>query len=134
MHPQELEAEVPIAASTRRAERVSGPSDSSKDTGISSMSPIAEQNTPMAELDVREGGLGAGGGGGGSGSVIVKREEEEHIVSPNSDAPPPESMMGRARGMMRESMISSPTVSEATWTPTTPMQRRNSKFSEELYD
>ncbi|TVY60741.1 Candidapepsin-8 [Lachnellula suecica] len=117
MHPQELEAEVPILPNNRQAERVNGPSDSSNDTGVSSMSPIAENGrTPMAELGVQERGLGEG-----------RDEDDDHIVSPNSDTMP--SMMERARGAP-DIRISSPSVSEATWSPNSPVERRGSRFQE----
>ena len=52
MHPQKLEAEVPMLAGTRGSERVKGPSDSSHDRGVAMLSPVSEnaQKTPMAEL------------------------------------------------------------------------------------
>jgi hypothetical protein len=122
MYPQELEAEVPLAQGQDASERVNGPSDSSRETGVSAMSPIIERPTPLAELGADERGLGEGtrrdrqDGGGG----------EEQIVSPNSDSARGDSMMQRGRPNI---VVDSP-VSEATWTPTTPVQRRNSRFSE----
>ena len=122
MHPQELEAEVPLAQGQDASERANGPSDSSRETGVSAMSPILERPTPLAELGADERGLGEGAGhdrqDGGGG--------EEHIVSPNSDSARGDSMMQRGRPNI---VVDSP-VSEATWTPTTPVQRRNSRFSE----
>lgn len=115
MHPQELEAEVPMAAGAMHSERVNGPSDSSKGTGVSSMSPIQERTTPFAELDAEAGGLDS-------------RREEEHIVSPSSDTMP--SIMERGR----PGTSGSPTISEATWTPSTPVQRRDSRFEERFND
>ena len=124
MHPQELEAEVPIAGGDRQAERVNGPSDSSRETGVSSLSPVREErSTPMAELGFGERGLGQG-----------RREEEEHVVSPTT--PTMDSGWGRMMGRSR--VAGSPTVSspsEATWTPSTPVQRmgtRGSRFEERL--
>lgn len=124
MHPQELEAEVPIAPGTRESDRVNGPSDSSRETGVSSLSPISErveQRTPMAELGAQERGLGYGT------TNIGERRDPEHIVSPNSPTIPSNSMMGRARG--DDGGRESPTISEATWTPTTPVQRRTTSIS-----
>lgn len=127
MHPQELEAEVPLREGDTPSERVNGPSDSSRDTGVSSLSPIREnQKTPMAELGVQERGLGESGG----------RGEEEHIVSPTTPTAYRDSawgtMMGRTRPDVRDSVaVSSP--SEAAWSPSTPVQRngtRGSRFEE----
>jgi hypothetical protein len=122
MHPQELEAEVPLTQGQDASERVNGPSDSSRETGVSAMSPILERPTPLAELGADERGLGEGAGhdrqDGGGG--------EEHIVSPNSDPARGDSMMQRGRPGI---VVDSP-VSDATWTPTIPVQRRNSRFSE----
>ena len=123
MHPQELEAEVPMAGGRTPSSRVSGPSDSSKGTGVSSMSPIAEQRTPMAELDEHDRGLG---------EEQDRGVDEEHIVSPNSDSSPTQrtqGMMGRREGNVS---VSSRSASENTWTPTTPVKRRNSRFNEDL--
>jgi len=129
MHPQELEAEVPLMAGDRHIDRVNGPSDSSRETettAVSSLSPIHEnQRTPMAELGVQDRGLGE------RGTV-----EEEHIVSPTTPSATRDSpwgtMMGRTRGDARDSTaVSSP--SEMTWSPDTPVQRhgtRGSRFEE----
>ena len=79
MHPQELEAEVPITQGNERLERVNGPSDSSRETGVSSLTPIRENmKTPMAELGVNERGFDEGAADGG----------EEHIVSPATPTAP----------------------------------------------
>lgn len=123
MHPQELEAEVPM----RAGERVSGPSESERNTNNPSLSPIHEKNTPMAELAVQERGLGYG----------VSRQEgnDNHVVSPASTTIPEDSMMGRASGAGGSE--GSPTISDATWTPTTPVQRTGtvkSRFEERLDD
>lgn len=128
MHPQELEAEVPLVEGNTPSDRVNGPSDGSRDTGVSSLSPIREhQKTPMAELGAHERGLGEGAG------------HEDHIVSPATPTATRDSIFGE---MMRSSRpnitVSSPTVSspsEATWSPSTPVQRtgtgtRGSKFEE----
>ncbi len=129
MHPQELEAEVPMMAGERHGERVSGPSDSSKGTGVSAMSPIREQRTPMAELGAEEGGLGSGERYGAQqetrGGIDGERGiDEGNIVSPNSDTMP--GIMGRGRPVR----AGSPTVSEGTWTPSSPVQRMGSRFEE----
>jgi len=119
MHPQELEAEVPIAPGARESERVNGPSDSSRGTNVSSLSPVVEQGrTPMAELGVEERGLGEGQG---------REGEDDHLVSPNSDTLP--SIMERGRGAP-DIRVSSPSVSD--WSPSTPVERRGSRFQERL--
>jgi len=123
MHPQELEADVPIPPGMRESDRVNGVSDSSRatdSTGVSSMSPITEhpQKTPMAELGAQERGLG----------------ETEHLVSPNTPTIPENSMMGRAQPDVRSE---SPAISEATWDPNdAPVQRRGTNGSrfEEQWD
>ena len=118
MHPQELEADVPMMAGTTASDRINGPSDSSRETGVSSLSPIREHGkTPMAELGENERGLG--------GSA------EEHVVSPATPTGTTfgDSIMGRARPDIR---VSSPTVSspsEATWSPSTPVQRTGTSGS-----
>ncbi|TAQ90367.1 hypothetical protein B7494_g1328 [Chlorociboria aeruginascens] len=130
MVPQELEAEVPPPPSTAK---VNGPSDSSRDTNTSSLSPIAEKTTPMAELSVEEGGLGGASGSGtapaagaaagrasrnaGSGNygpaVVGNRESKGDDVSPRGSDNGSEGTGG-------------------TWmpTPTTPTMRRGSRFEE----
>jgi len=128
MHPQELEADVPIAPGTRETERVNGPSDSSRDTGVSSLSPIVEhaQKTPMAELGAQEQELGYGT------TSMGERVNHEDVVSPASPTIPRDSMMGRARGSVNTGR-ESPTISENIWTPTTPVARRGtagSRFEE----
>lgn len=134
MHPQELEAEVPMVAGTREAERVNGPSDSSRETGVSSLSPITERGerkTPMAELGAQERGLGYGT------TSMGERVNHEHVVSPSSPTIPSNSMMGRQREDVSSGGRESPTISEATWTPTTPVQRRGtsgSRFQERWND
>jgi hypothetical protein len=118
MHPQELEAEVPMLEGRERGEWVNGPSDSSRETdgtGVSSLSPIQERKTPMAELGEGERGLGENGGRG-----------EENVVSPRTPTAI-DSMMGRARPNIT---VSSPTVSspsEAAWSPSTPVQRTGTR-------
>jgi hypothetical protein len=118
MHPQELEADVPMMEGSNTSERVSGPSDSSRETGVSSLSPIQEhRKTPMAELGENERGLG--------------ESPEENIVSPATPTGTMfgDSMMGRAGPDIR---VSSPTVScpnEATWRPSTLVQRTGTKGS-----
>jgi hypothetical protein len=123
MHPQELEAEVPMVQGSRESDRVSGPSDSSRGTGgtnVSSLSPVAENaRTPMAELGAGERGLGEGYDYGRA------RDEDDHLVSPNTDTLP--SIMERGRGNP-DIRISSPSVSE--WSPSTPVDRRGSRFQE----
>lgn len=130
MHPQELEAEVPIMQGNRESERVNGPSDSSRDTGVSSLSPIREKKTPMAELGAQERGLGYG-------TTSMGERVDHEVVSPQSPTIPRDSMMGRGRPDIR---VSSPTVSSPSegtgtgnWTPTTPVVRTGttgSRFEE----
>jgi len=128
MHPQELEAEVPVVGEGSGG---MGAADGG------AMSPIKEQKTPMAELGAEEGGLGEAAGtaagygerGQGSGDGHGERGlHEDDIVSPNSDTNP--SMMARGRPLTGSGSGGSPTVSEATWTPSTPVQRRGSRFEE----
>jgi hypothetical protein len=129
MNPQELEAEVPVTPGTGQIEHVNGPSDSSRENGVSSLSPIREQSTPMAELGAQDRGLGYG-------TTSQGERVDHHIVSPASSTIPENSLMGRARGEVGAER-NSPTISEATWTPTTPVQRRGtvgSRFEEELND
>jgi len=123
MHPQELEAEVPMMTGERYGDRANGPSDSSRGAGISAMSPIREQRTPMAELGVEEGGLGSGAAYQNAG-VGERGLGEDHIVSPGSDMMP--GIMGRGRPVRADS----PTVSEGNWTPSSPVQRKGSRFEE----
>lgn len=121
MHPQELEADVPAAMVGG-----AGPSHGRIADG-GAMSPIREQKTPMAELGAEERGLGEGyrdqeetSPQSGDG----ERGFGENIVSPGSDTMP--SIMGRTRPIRTGSL----TVSEGTWSPSTPVQRRGSKFEE----
>jgi hypothetical protein len=133
MHPQELEAEVPMAPGHEQSERVNGPSDATEDSNVSSLSPVVEKTTPMAELGAQERGLGYGTTS--MGERVLGQREEEHMVSPNSPTWPINSMMGRARPDIN---VTSPTVSspsEATWSPSSPVQRKEtsgSRFRESL--
>lgn len=114
MHPQELEAEVPIPPGVRDSDRVNGPSDSSRGTNVSSLSPVVEQGrTPMAEMGINERGLGE------------SREVYDHLVSPNSDTMPSIMERGSRNSDIR---VSSPSVSD--WSPNTPVERRGSRFLE----
>lgn len=117
MHPQELEADVPGDIGTRGNEaEMAG--------GVRRMSPIKETKTktPMAELGVEERGLG-------EGSVRPRqRGEEDDLVSPNTDRWSA-SVMGRNRGDGTASSPSGPSEG-GSWSPSTPVQRRNSRFSE----
>ncbi|KAL2075540.1 hypothetical protein VTL71DRAFT_483 [Oculimacula yallundae] len=116
MHPQELEAEVPGGRGTRGNE-------SAMVGGNGRMSPIRETKTktPMAELGVEERGLGEGVDSG-----TRNGQDDDHIVSPNTDRST--SIMGRNRGDVTSTSPSGP--SEGSWSPSTPVQRRNSRFSE----
>ncbi|KAG4432803.1 hypothetical protein IFR05_011714 [Cadophora sp. M221] len=118
MHPQELEADVPGERGTRGNEaEMAG--------GSGRMSPINETKTktPMAEMGIEERGLGAGVGG----ERERNRDGGDHIVSPNTDRWSA-SVIGRNRGDATASSPSGP--SEGSWSPSTPVQRRNSRFSE----
>ncbi|KAH6724237.1 aspartic peptidase domain-containing protein [Leptodontidium sp. MPI-SDFR-AT-0119] len=126
MHPQELEADVPGKRGTKGNEaEMAG--------GSARMSPIKETKTktPMAELGVEERGLGEGEGEGAGVGGERERERDgessDHIVSPNTDRWSA-SVMGRNRGDVTASSPSGP--SEGSWSPSTPVQRRNSRFSE----
>jgi len=120
MHPQELEAEVPGA----------GPSYGRGGVEAGAMSPIREQKTPMAELGVEEAGLGEGHGRGYREQEESPRSVERGLVSPNSETM--SSVMGRGRPI--RTSPTSPTVSEATWSPSSPVRRRGSKFEERFGD
>lgn len=120
MHPQELPADVPGERGTvgNEAEMAGG-------DGHGKMSPIKEHSkTPMAELGIEEGGLGEGTGAGARNSW--GRGDDENIVSPNTDRSG--SVMGRGRPDVTASSPSGP--SEASWSPSTPVGRRNSRFEE----
>lgn len=125
MHPQELEADVPGDRVARggRDEMAGG------NGGEGRMSPIKEMKTktPMAELGVEERGLGESSGLGGGSSRPRQRAEEDDLVSPNTDRWSA-SVIGRNRGDGNASSPSGP--SEGSWSPSTPVQRRNSRFSE----
>ncbi|KAH7342685.1 aspartic peptidase domain-containing protein [Rhexocercosporidium sp. MPI-PUGE-AT-0058] len=116
MHPQELEADVPGERGTRGNEAEMAGGSGGR------MSPIKETKTrtPMAELGVEERGLGESPQGRETG-------DDDDIVSPNTDRWSA-SVMGRIRGDVTASSPSGP--SEGSWSPSTPVQRRNSRFSE----
>lgn len=155
MVPQELEADVPphageVSGNTSRAgsERL-GTEMSGAAGGGGGLSPVRERKakTPMAEMDAAERGLGeamplprgvgnstVNGNGHGNG-VGREPEREEDIVSPNSDTM--SSIIGRNRQSLRssgETGRNSPTVSEgvSSWSPSSPVQRRGSRFEERL--
>ncbi|KAK0125475.1 hypothetical protein ONS96_009313 [Cadophora gregata f. sp. sojae] len=115
MHPQELEADVPGVMGSRGngAEMGAGKMNSIKET---------KTKTPMAELGVQERGLGEGS------AIPRQRGEEDDIVSPNTDRWSA-SVMGRNRSDARASSPSGPSEG-GSWSPSTPVQRRNSRFSE----
>lgn len=115
MHPQELEADVPGERGTRgnKAEMAGG---SGVEERKMSLIKETKTKTPMAELGVEERGLGEGTG-----------KADDHVVSPNTDRWSA-SVMGRNRGDVTASSLSGP--SEGSWSPSTPVQRRNSRFSE----
>lgn len=120
MHPQELEADVPVAAAGRNEER------------HKSLSPVRENGrTPMAELGIEERGLGVAQHSEPRTAGYEQQREDDDIVSPNTDR----SGSGRVSrrfggsGSDRTSGRQSP-VSEGTWTPTTPVVRKGSRFEE----
>ncbi|CZS97414.1 uncharacterized protein RCO7_00245 [Rhynchosporium graminicola] len=117
MHPQELEAEVP-ATRSRRSNEAEMAGGNERIISIKEW----KRNTPMAELGVQERGFGEG--------VVSERgpdhEDEDQIVSPHTDRSA--SIMGRSRGDVSASSPSGP--SEGSWSPSSPVQRRNSRFSE----
>lgn len=119
MHPQELEADVPILQGSGRGQKMNGPSDSRETgtSGVSALSPIREKKTPMAELGENERGLGESAGGG-----------EEHVVSPTTPTAM-DSMMGRARPNITVDSLAVSSPSEATWSPSTPVQRTRTSGS-----
>ncbi|TVY56660.1 Candidapepsin-2 [Lachnellula cervina] len=122
MHPQELEAEVPIRSGGVESEGIGG----SGSANVGSLSRVAEHGrTSVDEHDFEERGLEEGYNYGRG-----RDADDDHIVSPNTDTMP--SIMERGRGAA-DTRISSPTASEAgTWSPSTPVQRRGSKFQERL--
>jgi hypothetical protein len=120
MHPQELEADVPIPPGYESSEALNGPSESSRDTGesgVSTMSPIDEEFRGPAELS------------GGGMRNLERGNDFDDLVSPNSPTMP--SMMERSRPGRDESnpqiVVSSPTLSEPS--PKTP-QKHGSRFEE----
>ncbi|KUJ21618.1 acid protease [Mollisia scopiformis] len=134
MVPQELEADVPPASATSSengdGHARTGVEMSGGAAGRGGLSPVREHKakTPMAEMEAEERGLGEPMPERGR----EREEREEDIVSPNSDTMP--SIMGRARGAVRTSgeLGHSPTISEGTWSPNSPVQRRGSRFEERL--
>lgn len=135
MHPQELEAEVPLVqghTASPPLNGVSGVSDSSNETGVSSMSPIGEEQLGRGPLGPAELS--------GGGVHNMNRGNDFEVVSPNSPTMP--SMMERRRGDFgRDSGTganpditvteASPTVSSTS--PDTPIRRSQgtgSRFEE----
>jgi len=108
MHPQELEAEVPVTHASRRLSAGRGSSAGPIDI----LSTIGKGKTPLTEFEERHRG---------SSEVL-----EEEIVSSATDAGTMGSILGQTRPH-------SPTVSsEVTWSPSSAMQRRGSRFEERL--
>jgi hypothetical protein len=107
MHPQELEAEVPMSAYDNPIyHRANGPSSSSDNTAyISSMSQGSSQGKPP---EMREAGRG------------LPSSEEEELISPTSPN----------RQTMPNITVSSPTDTYMTWSPQTPVQHQGSGFHE----
>ncbi|KAL3424175.1 eukaryotic aspartyl protease [Phlyctema vagabunda] len=75
MHPQELEAEVPLFPGNAASPPLNGPSDSSNTTGVSSMSPIGEEQR-LAELS-------------GGGMRNLERGNDFEVVSPTTPTTAP---------------------------------------------
>jgi uncharacterized membrane protein YgcG len=107
MHPQELEAEVPMSAYDNSIyPRVNGPSSSSDNTAyVSSMSQGSSQGKPP---EIREAGRG------------LPSEEEEELISPTSPN----------QQTVPNITVSSPTDTHMTWSPQTPVKRQGSAFHE----
>lgn len=101
MHPQELEAEVPISAYDNPIyHKVNGPSSSSENTAyISSMSQGSSQGKPP---EMREAGRS------------LPSSEEEELISPTSPS----------QQTVPNITVSSPTDTHRTWSPQTPVQHQ----------
>jgi hypothetical protein len=106
MHPQELEAEVPMSASDNSIyPRANRPSSSSDNTAyVSPISPGSSQGKPP---EMRE----AGGG--------LPSSEEEELISPTSPN----------WQTMPNITVSSPTDTRMTWSSQTPVERQGSAFT-----
>jgi len=119
MHPQELEAEVPMLPTQNAIDRrVNGPSTSSGETtDVSSMSKDSSPRDRAAELS----------GTGVRSTNGPDRIPEEDIVSPNSPTVP--RMFGRG-GQGPDITVTSPAETNATWSPRTPVQH-GSRFEEQ---
>jgi hypothetical protein len=115
MHPQELEAEVPMSAIANQIDnRVSGPSSSSgKTTDVSSLSQAPEGGVVELHPNGKRGVNGRG---------FLPSSEEEALVSPASPtADTSTSLRMRRSGEMPNITVGSPTETTSTWTPRTPI-------------
>ncbi|KAE8441217.1 hypothetical protein EG329_005617 [Mollisiaceae sp. DMI_Dod_QoI] len=140
MVPQELEADIPPSNTSDTGSSDGEGSNRRLGTTMTGaraggLSPVREHKpkTPLAEMDASERGLGEPTELPRVGSNRESSElGEEHIVSPSSDTMP--SIMQRSRPGVRTSggTEPSPTISEGTWSPSTPVQRRGSRFEERL--
>jgi hypothetical protein len=111
MHPQELEAEVPMLSGNRAiSQRVSGPSTSSGNTtGVSSLGKDTPPQGDLVELH-GTGRRPMNGPMGQSGTI-------DNVVSPTSPTVP--SMMQRNQNP--DIVVSSPSETSTMWTPSTPI-------------
>lgn len=109
MHPQELEAEVPLGAyNNARYQRFNGPSTSSEGTtNVSSLTQSPEGETSELQGAGRRGVRGRGG-----------TSSEDELVSPTSPS----------GGTMPNIMVTSPADTNATWSPQTPIHHTNRRF------
>jgi hypothetical protein len=100
MHPQELEAEVPMAYQSPRYHRFNDLSDSSEGTTqVSSMIQSPEGQTTKPHNSGRR-------------VVDIPNSDSDELVSPTS----------AGRGTMPNITVTSPADTHATWSPQTPVQ------------
>jgi len=106
MHPQELEADVPMSAYDNPIyHRVSGPSSSSNNTtNISSMSQGSPQGKPPEIGEVGKG---------------LPSSEGEELISPTSPN----------QQTVPKITVSSPADTHMTWSPQTPVQHQGDNFN-----
>lgn len=105
MHPQELEAEVPMSAYDNPIyHRVNGPSSSSDNNAyVSSVSQGSSQGKPPERSEAGRG---------------LASSDEEELISPTSPN----------QHTMPNITVSSPADTHMTWSPQTPVQRQGSGF------
>ncbi|KAI9737625.1 MAG: hypothetical protein M1818_005629 [Claussenomyces sp. TS43310] len=124
MHPQEMEADVPMTAISHPIDsRVNGVSDSSgKQTNVSSLS----QSPRAVAAAMQESGMNPVTEPSPEDSA--GSSPQQYVVSPTSPTAPAESVMSRGQP---EIASSSPTDSRANWSPDTPAHHQ-SRFEESL--